>query len=127
MILFVATALAGWTQPAGSHYVKGGARGIVGDTAFPSYPISPAQEGTDGVEIGRYQDWALQLYGEYGVTDSLTVVFQGTPVGWSALEGAGTVYTGQLKAGCATGCSPAPTTSPSRWTPGTRRRWARRT
>ena len=99
MILVVTTALAGWTQPAGSHYVKGGVRGIVGESAFPSTPIFPGQTELEAVPIGEYQDWAVQVYGEVGVTDSLTAVFQGTPVGWSKLEGASTVYTGQLKAG----------------------------
>ena len=99
LLALVGTALAGWTQPDGGHYAKAGVRGIVGDQVFPTWPITPLQGGTDGVVIGEYADWAVQFYGEYGLTDDWTVVVQGTPVGHSRLLDERTVYTGVLKAG----------------------------
>ncbi|MCB9742123.1 MAG: hypothetical protein H6741_00550 [Alphaproteobacteria bacterium] len=94
LLSFVSVALAGWTQPAGHHYVKAGARGVVGSLAFPASGVEAAN-----VPVGRAQDWALQLYGEYGLTDAWTLVGQGAPLGWASYEGESTLYTGRLSVG----------------------------
>ena len=98
LLLLTQTALAGWTQPQGAHYAKVGVRGIVGNRAMLAEGITIATVDQE-VEVEPLQDWALQLYGEYGISDDWTGVIQASPVGFSRYGDRSTVYTGQLKLG----------------------------
>jgi hypothetical protein len=80
-------ARAGWVQPPGAYYLKIWDRTLIGDRVFdldgerPELPES-------------YQDHALNLYAEYGVTEELTVLFHGSPIGYSSIGDESTVYSG---------------------------------
>lgn len=92
VVLNVAHA-SGWTQPDQGHFVKLGGRALPGATFFPD-------SGDDtALPNENYFDLAVELYGEYGLSDDWTVIGQATPIGFASLGGEGTAYTGVVQAG----------------------------
>jgi hypothetical protein len=96
VILFVAAApsalAGGWTQPEGAHYAKVWSRTVVGQSAHTA--------GGDTVELPeRFIDTSLNLYGEYGLTDTLTAVAFGSPIGWSKIGDASTAVVRTMSLG----------------------------
>lgn len=83
---------AGWTQPTGGLYLKLWERSLVGGTAYL------ADGSTDEVSE-TFVDQALNLYLEYGLTDALTLVAFGSPVGYAAYGDESAIYVGPLAAG----------------------------
>ncbi len=82
----------GWTQPSGEYYAKAWWRSLVGVGAFD----------TDGeiVELpDTYLDQALNLYAEYGLAESLTLVAFANPYGYARYGDASTSYVGLLSGG----------------------------
>lgn len=91
-VAFSAEAFAGaWAQPQGKHYLKIWERSLIGSRAF----------GTDGkpLDVEKYQDHQLNFYGEYGLFDRLTLIAQGSPVGYASAGGENSTYVGPLGAG----------------------------
>ncbi|MFN3197341.1 MAG: hypothetical protein ACE366_02815 [Bradymonadia bacterium] len=98
MALFCASSAAagGWTQPAGDAYLKVWHRSLVGNAAYTA----------DGEVLDlseTYIDQLTQFYGEVGLTDQLTLVFQGAPVGYAAYGDESTTYVGATGAGLRSG------------------------
>jgi len=85
------TAVAGaWTQPAGDHYAKTWARAIVGSNVFlPDGSVEPL--GADFIDV------SLNLYLEYGLSDDVTVVVSGNPMGFAKVGDESAAYTGQFR------------------------------
>lgn len=80
-------AYAGWVQPPGGYYLKLWDRTLAGQKAFD----------LDGgqLDLGtKYQDHALNLYGELGLTDELTLVVRATPLGYASIADTSTLYSG---------------------------------
>lgn len=98
LMLLSSVALAGWTQPEGGHYAQVGVRGIVGDRVMPATGVTLFSLDEE-IEVEAIQDWAVQAYAEYGITDDWTAVLQTTPIGYSRYADNGTVYTGIYKLG----------------------------
>lgn len=86
--LWCASALAaGWTQPREQFYLKVWNRTLVGSGVYT--------EGRDTVELPEtYQDHQINLYGEYGLTDRLTLTLSATPFGFSAYDDRSRAYFG---------------------------------
>jgi hypothetical protein len=85
-------AEAGWTQPAGSFYFK------IWDQLLIGRRVHLATGGTSS--LGRtYQDHGLRYYFELGVTDDLTAVVRGNPLGFAKLGDESTLYSGMLALG----------------------------
>jgi len=91
--LFLCTALApstatagGWTQPSGGFYAKVWDRSLIGSKAYLA--------SGEALEVDSFQDHALNLYGEYGLLDQLTLVGFTTPVGWATYGEESTSYVG---------------------------------
>ncbi len=84
----------GWTQPAGATYAKLWTRSIVGTLA---YGHGGARETIRG--LPRYQDHQLNLYVEYGLLDTLTLVMRSTPFGVASIGGETQPYVGARGAG----------------------------
>ncbi len=81
LTLAAAPALAaGWTQPEGAHYAKVWTRLLVGQNLFD------ADGGTAELPDG-FRDVAVNLYGEYGLTDTVTLVGFANPYGHAAYDG----------------------------------------
>ncbi len=86
-------ALAGgWTQPEGDYYAKTWVRGLIGGTAFLT-------DGSTAELPESFQDFALNLYGEYGLTDDLTLVLNATPIGYSKYADESATYVENLGGG----------------------------
>lgn len=92
LILDLAQA-GGWTQSAQDHYVKLGGRAIPGADFFGD------AGDTSELPSERYLDLALELYGEYGLTDNWTLVGQAIPIGFASLAGEQTAYAGVYQVG----------------------------
>ncbi len=74
LLLAPSTAFAGaWTQPDGDYYAKIWGTALFGEAAF----------GLDGdtVPTESYRLITLSAYGEYGLSDDLTLVGKATPIG----------------------------------------------
>lgn len=84
----------GWTQDPGEVYAKIWARSLIGNRA-----ISAAEPNTGLVLPVSYQDHQIQVYGEYGVVDRLTLVGYATPVGFATSGGNSALYIGATWAG----------------------------
>ncbi len=87
LLLSLSTAHAGaWTQPQGQHYGKVNGRIVSGRSAFD----------LDGelVETDPFTDANLQAYYEVGLTDLLTLVYTGTPLGRVTFAGTSAPYLG---------------------------------
>jgi hypothetical protein len=81
-------ALAGgWTQPEGTHYLKVWDRTMIGSRVFP------AGGGIEDLP-DSYQDHALNIYFEYGLTDSWTLIAQMQPLGFAQFADESTAYVG---------------------------------
>lgn len=91
LLLSLGTAHAGaWTQPAGDSYGKLTTRILVGSNAY-------VQGGA--VPVGSYTDLSVQAYYEVGLSDHLTVVYTGTPLGRATYEDASSLYLGPNSVG----------------------------
>lgn len=94
-------ALAGWTQPAGGTYLKLWDRVLIGSRAFTA-------EG-DQIDLGqRYQDHALKLYLEHGLTDRITAIVDATPLGIASFGESTTAYAGMIALGLRLGLAQGP-------------------
>ncbi|MCA9543757.1 MAG: hypothetical protein KC613_05185, partial [Myxococcales bacterium] len=84
---------AGWTQPAGGHYAKAWTRLLMGKAMFTA-------DG-DTVDLpDGFTDVAVNLYGEYGLTDRVTLVGFANPFGRASYAaGDSTSYVGFLGGG----------------------------
>lgn len=84
---------AGWTQPAGGHYAKAWTRLLMGKAMFTA-------DG-DRVDLpDSFTDAAVNLYGEYGLTDRVTLVGFANPYGHASYAGGdATSYVGFLGGG----------------------------
>ncbi len=82
----------GWTQPTGALYLKLWERSLFGDRAYLA-------DGSSAEVPETFVDQALNLYLEYGLTDALTLVAFGSPVGYAAYGDESAVYVGPLAAG----------------------------
>ena len=93
LFLFNLAWAGGWTQPAKGHYVKMGGRALPGSTFFA--------DGGDSTELPpqSYLDFALELYGEYGLTDGWTLIGQAIPIGFASVGTQQTAYTGVYQVG----------------------------
>lgn len=82
----------GWTQPQGDFYLKVWNRSLIGDTVF----------GASGDNLRlteNFQDHQINVYGEYGLTDDLTLTLSSAPVGFASYAGANQAYFGGATAG----------------------------
>lgn len=70
----------GWVRPVGDGYAKLDNRILIAEKGYPAAGGSARDTG------GRYSEWALTLYGEYGLTPDLTAVVIATPIGWARFE-----------------------------------------
>lgn len=93
MIFLLSTAVAGgWTQPEGALYAKAGYRAVMGTGGFGA--------GGDVVELDEsYLDQLVVVYGEYGLTDSWTLVVNAAPIGHARYGDQSTLYTGPDRVG----------------------------
>ena len=83
---------AGWTQPAGDFYLKVWDRTLIGTRAYTT--------GRETVELpATYQDHQINLYGEYGVTDRLTLTVSAIPFGFGAYDEEDRGYFGGVNLG----------------------------
>ncbi len=80
-----------WVQAPGQFYLKVWARSLYGSNA---YTADGSAQG-----IPRYQDHQLNLYGEAGVTEQLTVLASLTPIGFASINGERTAYVGPILTG----------------------------
>ncbi|MEL6345528.1 MAG: hypothetical protein AAFV53_20635 [Myxococcota bacterium] len=78
--LVASAAAGGWTQPAGAHYLKVSQRTLIGDQGFD------LDGETFDLDGGRYSDFTMNIYGEWGVTDDWTLVITSTPIGRGYVE-----------------------------------------
>lgn len=75
----VAAQAGGWTQAPEAFYARVVNRIIAGERGYDRHG--------DGQDTGgRFTDWQLQLYGEYGLTEALTLVAFATPAGHARFE-----------------------------------------
>lgn len=85
-----------WNQQAGKLYSKVWLHSVVGGLAY----IEAAPSEPTG---GLYTDLSLNVYMEYGVVDSFTLLLVGRPIGWASYNGDGrynqTAYTGPIGLG----------------------------
>lgn len=87
------TALAaGWTQPEGAYYVKIWNRALMGQGAFT------ADGDIEGLP-DSFTDMTLNVYGEYGLTDTLSLVVFATPAGRSTFGDEAATYMGAVNGG----------------------------
>ncbi|MEZ4464331.1 MAG: hypothetical protein R3F43_07395 [bacterium] len=87
---------AGWTQPAGDLYAKVWGRSLLGKGVYTA--------AGDIKELPEsYLDEALGVYAELGLTDWLTLLAAGTPVGFSRYGDESTTYVGPLALGLRAG------------------------
>lgn len=82
----------GWTQPAGAHYAKVWGRALLGDRAF--FPDGEVRDLD-----GSFSDFVVQAYGEYGLTDRVTLVANLAPIGRAEFDGNSTAYVGPFEVG----------------------------
>lgn len=82
---------AGWTQPEGGHYARVVNRIVSGAKGYDRHGVSQRLFGT-------YDDWQLVAYGEYGLTDAVTLVAQLVPVGHASFEGEEIPHSGPYQA-----------------------------
>jgi hypothetical protein len=75
----------GWTQPQGEFYAKVWNRSILGDQAF-------TLDGSIAAVPESFQDHQLWAYLEYGLTDALSLVVSGSPLGLAKYGDEITVY-----------------------------------
>lgn len=76
----------GWTQPRGGYYAKIWDRSLLGSKAYLA--------SGEAMEVGSFQDHALNVYAEYGVLDRLTLIGFATPVGWARYDDEDTTWVG---------------------------------
>lgn len=91
-LIFAFDARAGWVQPSGAYYLKFWDRSVIGGRAFDLQGEKPELPE-------NYQDHALNLYAEYGLTSETTVLFHGAPLGYSSYGEHSTMYSGLNWAG----------------------------
>ncbi|MCB9646886.1 MAG: hypothetical protein H6730_09875 [Deltaproteobacteria bacterium] len=90
LTLLPGTALASaWTRAKGTGYAKIWDRSLIGKQAYIQGRETAALPST-------YQDHQLGLYGEWGVTDDLTLVLNATPFGVARYAGNTDPYIGGL-------------------------------
>lgn len=96
---------AGWTQPEGDFYARIVNRILLGEKGYDRH-------GRSHDTGGRFTDWALNVYGEYGLTDAVTLVTHLTPAGYADFEdttpapgrvAASSFYLGPLSVGARVG------------------------
>jgi hypothetical protein len=93
LLLSPLEALAwGWSQPRGAHYLKVWNRSLLGSRAYFA-------DGTARALPSGFGDHQLNYYFEYGLTDRLTLVSHGSPIGYSVHNGDSAAYTGPLQIG----------------------------
>jgi len=82
----------GWTQPRGGHYLRVWNRLNIGNRGiFADGQLRP---------LGAvFVDTQANYYLEYGLTDQLTLVGFGAPLGFATMGDESTVYTGPLSGG----------------------------
>lgn len=79
-----------WTQPEGGSYFKVSTKSLIGSTALSEEAI---------VQLPHtYQDHQLRLYGEWGVSQQVTAIFEATPLGITNYDSESRVYIGEMKA-----------------------------
>ena len=83
----------GWTQAEDGYYAKAWWRSVTGKRVYT------AGGGRSQKLPERFGDQALNLYGEYGLRDDLTLVFSATPYGYASFDDASTSYVGPLVGG----------------------------
>ena len=88
----------GWTQEPGKFYLKLWNRTLVGTGVYVGDELRVIQSG-----LPRYQDHQINLYGEVGLHQRVTLVAMLTPVGYSKIAGQGTSYIGPLAFGARVG------------------------
>lgn len=87
------TALAwGWSQPRGAHYLKVWNRSLLGSRAYFA-------DGASRALPSGFGDHQLNYYFEYGLTDRVTLVSFGSPLGYSVHHAADAVYVGPRQVG----------------------------
>lgn len=86
----------GWTQPRGAYYLKLWVRSLFGSRGYFTDRAARPLGAT-------YQDHALNLYGEYGLTSDWTLVAFARPVGHASFGDSATAYMGELAAGARRG------------------------
>ncbi|MEZ4470368.1 MAG: hypothetical protein R3F60_06120 [bacterium] len=109
---------AGWTQPAGDLYAKVWGRSLLGKGVYTA--------AGDIKELPEsYLDEALGVYAELGLTDWLTLLAAGTPVGFSRYGDESTTYVGPLALGLRAGLAAGQTRLALALTAGDAPMWAR--
>ena len=78
---------AGWTQPKDAYYVKVWDRTLIGRKIYVT-------ERTTARLPDSYQDHQLNVYGEYGVTDDLTLTLSSAALGFAVLGDEQRLYSG---------------------------------
>ena len=88
----------GWTQAPGHFYLKLWDRSLIrGSSAFVADTLGHTED------VPRFSDHQLNLYGEVGVHERVTVVAALTPVGHAKIGGASSTYMGPLVFGARVG------------------------
>lgn len=82
----------GWSQPRGAHYLKVWNRSLLGSRAYFADGVARALPSGFG-------DHQLNYYVEYGLTDRVTLVSHGSPLGYSVHNGDAAAYVGPLQVG----------------------------
>lgn len=77
----------GWTQPEGDFYLKVWNRSFFGDAAFTD--IRETENLSES-----FQDHQVNIYGEYGVLDKLTLTLSAIPVGFASFGDTDQAYFG---------------------------------
>ncbi len=88
----------GWTQARGAHYLRVWNRLLVGSRGYFA-------DGASRPLGQSFVDTQANYYLEYGLTDRLTLVTFGAPVGYAQAGGENTAYMGPLHAGLRAGTS----------------------
>ncbi len=83
-----------WTQPEGEFYLKLWDRSLLGTGVF----LADGEALSDD-SLQSYQDHQLGLYGEWGLTDKVTLMASGSPIGFASQGGEQTLYVGPLALG----------------------------
>lgn len=94
VVLFSASPAyaGGFTQSEGGYYVKAWTRSLIGNKAFDT--------AGDLVELPEsFSDHALNVYGEYGLTNDVTLLMYVVPFGYSAYGDQSQLYAGTLSVG----------------------------
>ena len=81
---------AGWTQKQDAYYLKAGARLLTGNLAF--------NRAGEMVDTPDMTDISAQVYGEYGLTDNITLSLNATPFGRASATRS-TSYVGPVTVG----------------------------